>query len=277
MVVSGRLSNFSLPEVLQLVEEGSKNGLLTVRPLPNAADFSQHHFIWLKKGRIVAAANRNDHHGLAHLIARRQFLSEAQLLQLIQQCPSHMPFGIYLKSQELLTKEQLQGLFSTQVIQEICVLFELSDGTFHFASDVQMPYLEMVGVSIPATEVTLPGLRSLRNWSALKDKLPQLNSGLLSTTNEKPRTRLTRQEWGVWNFASGKTPLTEIAQRLKLPIETVRHTAFRLLVTGLVEEIPVANSIPTKSKESFQPRSAAPKVPSSNFLTQMISFLEKQC
>ncbi|WP_017301903.1 DUF4388 domain-containing protein [Nodosilinea nodulosa] len=277
MVVSGKLSNFSLPEVLQLVEEGNKSGLLTVRALPNAADSSQDHFIWLKQGRIVAAANRNDYHGLAHLIARRQLLSKAQLLGLIQKCPARTPFGVYLRSQELLTKEQLQGLFSTQVIQEICVLFELPDGTFHFTNDVQMPYLEMVGASVPATEVTLPGLRSLRNWSALKDKLPNLNSGLLSTTDGKPQARLTRQEWSVWGFANGKIPLSEIAQRLKLQAEPIRCTAFRLMLTGLVEEIPVANSGPAKIKEDSRIGSAASNLPSADFLTQMISFLKQQC
>ncbi|WOD38134.1 DUF4388 domain-containing protein [Nodosilinea sp. E11] len=277
MVVSGQLSNFSLPEVLQLVEDGNKNGLLTVRDLPDAADFSQHHFIWLKQGRIVAAANRNDRRGLAHLIARRKLLSKAQLLQLIQQCPDHMPLGVYIKSQKLLTKEQLQGLFSIQVIQEVCTLFELPDGTFHVTSDVQMPYLEMIGTSVPATEVTLPGLRSLRNWSALKDKLPDLSSGLLSTTDEKPRTRLTRQEWSVWDFANGKISLSEIARRLKLQTETVRRVAFRLLLTGLVEEMPVANWTPPKNKEDSRIGVASSKVPSADFLTQMISFLEKQC
>jgi len=276
MPVRGQLSSFSLPEVLQFVQEGNKTGLLTVRSLPTQDELFKSHFVWLHQGRIIAAADRNDYRGLAHLIAQRQWIPTTQLLRLIQQCPLQTPLGTYLKAQALLTAEQLKTLFSIQIIREICALFELSDGSFHFTSNVQMPYLEMIGTSIPATEVTLPGLRNLRNWSALETKLPSSTSGLLSVTQGNPPVQLNQQEWKVWEFADGNTPLTKIAEQLSLPLDSIRRIVFCLTVAGLAEEISLIDLNPASKPDEASITSAESSKPSQEFLNQMVSFLKKQ-
>jgi hypothetical protein len=72
MPVSGYLSNFSLPEVLQFLQEGQKTGLLTVRSLPNTTQEFSRYFIWFNQGRIIAAADRTDYRGLVNMIALRK-------------------------------------------------------------------------------------------------------------------------------------------------------------------------------------------------------------
>ena len=274
MAVSGQLSHFSLPEVLQFAEEGHRTGLLAVQSSPRATESLQNHFIWLRQGRIIAAANCNDYFGLSRLITHRQWIPQTKLFRLIQQCPMSTSLGAYLKSQGWLTAKQLKILFSEQIIREICSLFELSDGYFHLISNVRPPYLEMIGMSVPATEVTLPGLRSLRDWSVLNDKLPNLTSGLLRITHEQPQVRLTRQELSVWKFADGSTSLNEIAQRLDLSIDTTQRISFRLFVAGLAEEVPLVDLIPATegSQHNPEPQNA----PSPEFLHQMLSFFEQQ-
>jgi hypothetical protein len=276
MPVSGQLSSFSLPEILRFVEEGNKTGLLTIRSLPSQTEPFKSHFIWLHQGRIIAAADRNDYRGLVRLIAHYQWIPTAQLLRLVQQCPLQTAFGTYLKSQGLLSTEQLKTLFSVQIIREICALFELSDGSFHFTSNVQLPYLEMIGTSVPATEVTLPGLRNLRNWSALEDKLPNSTSGLISRSVGNPQIHLNQLEWQVWEFTSGTVSLTEIAERLSLSLESVQRTAFCLMVAGLAEEIPLVELTSQSENMLSHGASAASSGPSQEFLSQMIGFLKKQ-
>lgn len=274
MAVSGQLSHFSLPEVLQFAEEGHKTGLLTVRSSFIATESCQNHFIWLRQGRIFAAANCHDYCGLSRLITHRQWIPQIKLLRLIQQCPLSTSLGAYLKSQGWLTTKQLKILFAEQIIREICSLFELSDGYFKLISNVQPPYLEMIGMSVPATEVTLPGLRSLRNWSVLNNKLPNLTSGLLRITNEQPQVRLTRQELSVWKFADGSTSLNEIAQRLDLSIDTTQRIGFRLFVAGLAEEVALVDLDPATHGSQQNPESQ--NAPSPEFLSQMFSFFEQQ-
>lgn len=274
MPISGYLSNFSLSEVLQFSQEGNKTGLLTIRSLPNSAQEFHSYFIWLNQGRIVAAADRTDYHGLANMIIQRNWLTEAQLQSLIQHCPLRTPLGIYLKSQNLLSAEQMKMLFSVQIIRQICALFELMDGSFQLKTNVQMPYLEMTGINIPATDVTLPGLRNLKNWSALQEKLPQSLSGLLGTLEGPMTTKLNAQERQLWDFTNGQITIAEIAKKLDRPIEAIRKIAFCLTVAGLAEEVPFVRA--ASNVEEVEVQITAPKLPSSAFLTHMKGFLKKQ-
>jgi Domain of unknown function (DUF4388) len=254
MPVSGRLSTFSLPEVLQFLQEGSKTGLLTVRSRSETAPELhppelhppelERYFIWLNQGRIVAAADRMDYRGLVEMIGLRKWIAEMELNRLVQECPLRTPFGLYLKSQNLLSGEQMKLLFSVQIIRQICGLFELTDGSFNFMRNVQLPYLEMTGISIPATDIALPGLRSLRNWSALEPKLPLPTSTILRTVQGAPPVKLNDQELKVWAFTDGRVSIAEMVKNLDLPVETVRRTAFCLTVAGLAEEVPLRRREP---------------------------------
>lgn len=274
MPVSGYLSNFSLSEVLQFTQEGSKTGLLTIQSLANSTEESRRYFIWLNQGRIVAAADRTDYQGLVNMIIQRKWIAEPQLRSLIQQCPLRMPLGIYLKSQNLLSAEQMKMLFSVQIIRQICALFELIDGSFQLKSNVKMPYLEMTGINIPATDVTLPGLRNLKNWSALQDKLPQSMSGLLGTVEGLPTIQLNTQERQLWEFTNGQMTIAEIAKKLDRPIEAIRQVAFCLTVAGVAEEIPFIKA--ESNVEDVEVQITSPKLPSSAFLKHMKGFLKKQ-
>ncbi len=274
MPVSGYLSNFSLPEVLQFVQEGNKTGLLTVRSLPDSTEEFRRYFIWLNHGRIVAAADRTDYRGLFNLIAVRKWIPEEQLHRSLQNCPLRTPFGLHLKSQNLLSGEQMKLLFSVQIIRQICALFELVDGSFHFTSNVQLPYFEMTGINIPATEVTLPGLRNLSNWSALDPKLPQPTSALLGMVEGELPIQLNAKESKVWAFANGMVPIGDIAKKLDLSIELARRTAFCLTVAGLAEEVPMLSS--SSKAEVSQADQFLMEVPSSAFLEKMMGFLKQQ-
>jgi Domain of unknown function (DUF4388) len=281
MPVSGYLSNFSLPEVLQFLQEGQKTGLLTVRSLPNTTQNFSRYFIWLNQGRIIAAADRTDYRGLVNMIALRKWLPEAELSRLVQQCPLQTPFGLHLKSQNLLSAEQMKLLFSVQIIRQICSLFELVDGSFKFMSNVQLPYLEMTGISIPATDITLPGLRSLRDWSALDTKLPLSTSSLLSTVKGDLSVKLNEKELQIWRLADGTVPIAQMVQQLDISLESARRTAFCLTVAGLAEEVPMMIPAP---KRTISPNpevlttAEAPAIstPSQAFLDRVRGFLQQK-
>jgi Domain of unknown function (DUF4388) len=281
MPVSGYLSNFSLPEVLQFLQEGNKTGLLTVRSLPNTTQQYCRYFIWLNQGRIIAAADRTDYRGLVNMIALRKWISEAELNHLVQQCPLRTPFGLHLKSQNLLSGEQMKLLFSVQIIRQICSLFELVDGSFKFISNVQLPYLEMTGISIPATDITLPGLRSLRDWSALESKLPMSTSSILRTVHGTLPVKLNEKELQVWAFTDGTVPIVEMVKKLNISLDSIRRTAFCLTIVGLAEEVPMMIKSPTYTASPnpeiiVNPEVIAISAPSQAFLDRIRRFLQQK-
>jgi Domain of unknown function (DUF4388) len=239
MAISGYLSEFSLSEIFQLLEQGNKTGRLSIQERSDCPSYKGKIFrIWFKQGHIVAAADRVDGQGLMSIIQRRGWISSRAAARITEVCALHQPAGLCLKEQGLLEAEQLKLLFSQQVLQQVCKLFELQDGQFQFDHKALLPSAEMTGLTAPAKEVTLAGLRVLRDWHMLQSKLPEPASGLTNAVSGKPQLRLNQLEWQVWEFANGNAAIQDIAKQLQLPIEKIQQVAFRLMVVGLVEEVP---------------------------------------
>lgn len=173
------------------------------------------------------------------LISQRGWLGDRAAGRLMKSCDLSVPAGLCFKSQGILQADQLRMLFYIQVMQQVCALFALEDGWFHFDTSQKTPLSEATGLSAPAVEVTLSGLRALKNWSVLEDKLPDPNSGLVSITDGQPALKLKQSEWQVWEFTDGQTSLKEIAKHLQIPLPKIQQIAFRLILVSLVEEVPI--------------------------------------
>ncbi|WP_017298556.1 DUF4388 domain-containing protein [Nodosilinea nodulosa] len=289
MSVTGYLADFSLPELFQLLEQGHKTGLLTICTLKEPASGDRHnHHIWFSQGQIVAAGNSLDQQGLMRLIAQRGWMGDNAVSRLSQTCQIHTPLGLCLKNKGVLTAEQLKLLFYTQVMRQVCALFALPDGWFQFDPKAPLPSAEMTGLIATATDVTLAGLRALKDWKALDEKLPDPSSALIGVIEGKPSLRLNPNEWQVWEFTNGTVALADVATQLNLTVAKAQQIAFRLIVTGLAEEMPLIVAPPPAFLASTEPEElelsiasrSAPKTAagaapvSQSFLHNLVGFLK---
>ncbi|MBD2296078.1 DUF4388 domain-containing protein [Anabaena sphaerica FACHB-251] len=253
MTITGNFADFSLPELLQFLDQGKKTGILYIEFLAEEHDKKkkQVYYIWLHQGRIVSASDRLDQQGLTLMIAQRGWISERVISRVTQisSCFINSPLGLCLKSQGLLQPEQLKVLFNSQVLRPVCALFQVKDALFRFEPTPTLPLGEMTGLSMSATEVILIGLRALRDWNALEEKLPDPTSGLSGLMVKQPKLQLNAQEWQVWEFVNGQVSLQHIANQLTIPIATVQQIAFRLIVVGLAEEYFMVAATPTFTLE----------------------------
>ncbi|MBE9068823.1 DUF4388 domain-containing protein [Leptolyngbya cf. ectocarpi LEGE 11479] len=278
MSVSGYFSDCSLPEVFQLLQDGKRTGLLSIQGLALPGEVQpKYYFIWLYRGRVVTLTKRLDSRGLAALISHRRYLSATMVERLIRRCPTDEPLGRFLRSQGVLSNKQLQILFATQVMGQICELFRVPDAYFAFDPDAPLPKVEMTGLSVVATEVILPGLRILKDWAAFQDKLPHPQSALVSLIRGQPNVRINQAEWGVWRLIDERTSLSQIATRLGMPIEVVQRIAFRLIFVGLAEEVPMMLSEPAldTSESPFPMDVAEGDQLSPSFFRNLIGFLRQ--
>jgi len=283
MAITGYLSEFSLAEIFQLLEQGRKSGLLSICALSSGHTHSGENFyIWFKQGQIVGASNSLDQQGLIALISHRGWLGDRAAFKLAQACTLDTPIGLCFKSQGILQAEQLKLLFYSQVMRQVCALFELDNAWFQFDGMAPIPVTEMTGLSAPATEVTIAGLRALKNWNALQHKLPEPTSAIVSSIAGKPSMKLNQAEWQIWEFANGSMALTAIAQQLGTPIEKIQQIAFRLIVIGIVEELPLMEAPVSPPDSMFlapdpspltQNLPETPKV-SQSFLQNLVGFLK---
>ncbi len=279
MAITGQLAEFSLPELFQFLEQGNKTGQLTLQTAAQGDEKqgnshpARTFYIWLRKGRIVSASSYSDGNGLLRLLYRKGLLQNITKEQIQQFGSLVVPLGVYLKIREQVTPEQLKLTFYTQVMRQVCALFEYSQGQFEFESGVKMPMQEMTGHMMLPTEVTLGALRVLKNWDALEEKLPETNSTLESAIEGKPHLKLNELEWQMWEFTNGTVSLASMAEQLRMDIEEARRVAFRLILVGIAEEVPMVAAA-SRSLMSETPADNDADDLSESFLESLVDFLK---
>ena len=290
MSLSSSFTDFSLAELFQLIDQGRKSGCLSVCTLPDinaAGSKSLHYYIWFRQGRIVAAANRLNGQELISKIIKRKWCNQGVLENCCVNKEKQTPLGLDLKTEGILSAEQLNLLFASQ-LQQVRELFEIQSGVFKLDSKATLPSREMTGLSLRATEVAIMALRALKNWQVLADVLPDVNCGIKSITQNKPQFSLNPFEWQVWEFANGTVDLRAIAIQLNQPILIVQQAAFRLMLAGLVEELcflqltPELNNYPiaqnwenSNGEQKKAPQPDMLKV-STAFLQNLVGFLRSK-
>jgi Domain of unknown function (DUF4388) len=281
MSLTGCLSEYSLAEIFNFVRDGNKSGLLSIDPdrcLSRSVDNAC--YISFQAGRVMSVSNGYglEYQGLLKMMEQRKWLSLEQVTGLsINVNRLGQPLGTYLKSCNTLDTEQLRLLFDSQVVASICKLFgETHYGQFRFDPQAPLIYAEMTGISLTAQEVSLLGLRMLRDWSSLAAKLPAPESTLQQISSTLP-VRLDTQESKVWNLALGELSIAQIADRLALAIDRVQQISFRLCVTGLIQEIPqLSISKPIDLPAATVSTSNVSSSMSASFLGKLMGFLKQK-
>jgi hypothetical protein len=282
-MLRGYLSEFSLGELFQVLEYGKKTGKLSlITKTKDKLTPNKNYLIWFHQGKVIAASNRLDYQGLISLIKRRSWIEDKEISRLPNLRTLTLPLGLYLKSKGLVKTEDLQLIFRLQVMREITPLFQISDAEYKFKEERTLPFAEMTGLNIGAKELIFRGLRSIRDWNSLKDKLPQSTSGLIPKKNNKLDLdlELDATESQLWELCQQKLSIAEMAKKTAWDMMIVQQTAFRLIMIGLAEEIPFINStIPNKKVDlAFETgitRMKETNCPTSDFMQNLMNFLEK--
>jgi hypothetical protein len=246
MKLAGYLSEYSLAEVFQQIQIDNLTGMLKIETEKDSVNVpSTKHYIWFKSGRLVAMAKNRELTSLLLMLEQRRWISTAEIQKILSETHKlEHSLGEYLKSQGILTAEQLQVIFHAQVLQPVCGLFKLQKARFVFNPNTKLAKAEMTGLSVSANEASLLGLRVLRNWFQLANKLPQAENSLRKI-GAPPSYKLDMQELQLWESANGKKSIAEIAASFGIELDSALKIAFRLKMVGLVEEAVIVPDIST--------------------------------
>ncbi|WP_299410671.1 DUF4388 domain-containing protein [Acaryochloris sp. IP29b_bin.148] len=252
----GNLSEFSLPELLQMFERSSKTGRLSVWS-PSGV-----HRIWFYQGRVIATLAPDDRYHLKSMLLSMGNLSPECISCIKALKDPREPIGKSLKKRELIDNSILALAFRQQIKVGVYKLFQLQSGQFRFATNAPMPYEEMTGLSKGGREVAIAGLRYLETIFQDENTLPQPDCIFAPTSDELPLLKLSPLEWGLLEKASPQHKLHELAKIIQADLLEVRKACRRLVAVGLLEEIvatPVAStsSIPAPNKKPLSPPSVA--------------------
>ena len=268
MTIRGSLETFSLPELFQIIESGSKSGRLSFNPsIKNANSELQGTFeLWFERGNFVAITNSLEYQSLIGEIQNNAWANLRDLVKTKHSCPENIALGTCFQQQNTLTSSQINSLFQTQVnalrqlfnVNYAWFKFEEVDSNTIFSNGERFPWKEMTGKQKKATELSLEAMRELSNWERFADDLPLGNSGLQKVVDSHDM-QLVSLENHLWNTADGTVSLEYIAKETSMSLEKVQQTALSMIYSGLVEEVPVVNIAKIDNSSQFSSQTVLAK------------------
>lgn len=289
MILNGYLSQYSIAEIFNLIQEAKKNGVLSIEPRDGLTDSAISedsmleipcYYVSFQGGRLMSIfyGLEYENQDLLVTISKRQWIPLDQLKELKRKLNGIIiPWGLQLKVWEVISVDRLKLLFDIQVLSQLAKIFQISEGKFKFNPHAELNYPEMTGLSLSARNAVLLGLRELKDWNGLTNKLPAPESKLQRFSSQLQDSLLENDEELVWKLALGEMSMLEIAAQLNLEIDRVRQIGFRLCSIRLTDEVAVASSPPIAMTRPVCIGDGNPSIQvSTAFLSKLIGFLKQQ-
>ncbi len=233
MALRGNLRDFTITQLLNLINLANKTGTLVVEGPHETAKIA------FREGKLAYAEIGNEDGSLAAVLHHAKKLTSGQYKS-IRQGAAHISdkeLGLllinagYLSQEDILTN--LQQHF-TDIVQR---LFTWVEGFFHFDNDL-LPPEDRISVRLDLENLIIEGSRQLREWEQLQDEIPSLDMALKFT--DRPGTNLRNvnlsvEEWRVVSYINPRNTMRQIASATKMNDLEIRRIIYGLLQAGLVE------------------------------------------
>ena len=230
MALEGSLRDFNILEVIQLLGQQGKSGIL------RAWKEGQKVEIYFTEGRIVhaMATPRHKFDLLGERLVRAGVLSKEALEQALrEQKESLAPLGELLIRKGLVAEDMVREALEAQVHEIVYDLFHWGDGEFRFeVLPVKVP--RRLPTLISAEELMLNVLRMADEWPGIQEKIP--TKRLVFAKMEDGRD-LDGHLKEVFDLVDGRSDVEEILQKSLLGEFTTLENLVWLMDKGYI--IPV--------------------------------------
>jgi hypothetical protein len=246
MALRGNLRDFSITQLLNLINLAHKTGTLVVEGPSETAKVA------FRDGKLAFAQIGTEDGSLAAVLYKTKKLSTGQFKS-IQQRAVHIPdkeLGLLLINAGYLSQEDILTNLQQHFADIIQRLFTWVEGFFHFDNDL-LPPDDRITVRLDLENLIIEGSRQLREWEQLQDEIPSLDMALKFTDRPGTNIRnvnLSVEEWRVVSYINPRNTIKQVASASKMNDLEIRRIVYGLLQAGLVEVI--------------RPEGAAPQVPS---------------
>lgn len=168
MALSGTLKDFGIADILQLIGQQAKTGVLYVSSRSMEVEVS---FVGGNIARAVSRARRS-RDLLGAMLVRRGLVSEEALEKALEvQARTLKRLGDILVAQGRITSEQLRQMMRLQTTETLYELFTWKTGTYEFVQqDVEHDPTQ--SESIRPEAVLMEGFRRIDEWPLLRKVLP---------------------------------------------------------------------------------------------------------
>jgi hypothetical protein len=243
MALQGTLKDFSITEIIQLIGQQLKTGVLRIRRGKNLVEI---HFV---DGMIVHIYSnyRGKKDLIGEILVKAELITQDQLDRVLKIQKETLKYlGEILVELQLLTKDDVLKVISTQIYETIYDLFWWEDGQFNFDLKLVESY-KKIPFALSTEQVLLNILRMVDEWSEIEKKIysphlvfrrvPRLEdkfaSGLPSQGYLKEK--LSSEQELIYNLVDGARTVQDIIDRSLLGKFNASEILVDLSGMGLIE------------------------------------------
>lgn len=235
MALRGNLRDFTVTQLLNLINLAHKTGTLVIEGTNEAAQIS------FREGKLAYAQTGQEDSRLATILHRSNRLTSGQL-RAIQIRASHLSdkeLGLLLINAGYITQDEILHVLQNSFAETVRRLFTWVEGGFRFENNL-LPPADRITVKLDLENLIVEGSRQLREWEQLQDEIPSLDMALKFI--ERPGTsmqkmNLSLEEWRVVSYINPRNTMKQIANATRMSEMDIRRIAYGLLQAGLVEII----------------------------------------
>ena len=250
MALTGTLKDFGIAEILQLIGQQSKSGVLHLKARADEI----HVVMW--HGSVVSAeyAGRKARDKLGSLLVRADLITEEQLEEALGvQKRTLRRLGDIVVELGMVTKEQLREMTALQTTQTIYKLFHWKTGTYAFEPR-EVSFDRETVTPLRCESLLMEGYRIIDEWPIVRrkitssamtfERLKELDPATARAEGRGARdgesAALGKNEWLVYELAAPGESVERIADRSRVGEFEASKALFNLVNLGVLR--PVAPS-----------------------------------
>ncbi len=236
MALKGNFRDFSLNQLLNLINLAHKTGALSVRGENRHGECAN---LFFREGKLIYAALDNRPARLTDILVQVGKITQeqAKIVRDRSRVDTDKEQGLLLIHYGYLSQNDIIQGVRGYLLETVYHLFTWQGGDFRFEPN-QLPPEERITVPLNLENLIMEGGRRQQEWEKLRDEIPDLEAPLRFA--ERPNTNLRNislsvDEWKVISFINSRNTIRQIAQFLGMDDFQVRRVVQSLRRAGLIE------------------------------------------
>ena len=235
MALKGNLRDFSVTQLLNLVNVAQKTGTLIVERSQEQI------FVSFREGKLSYARNGTNAAGLTMVLYHSRKLSAAQVRAINERSVgmSDKELGLLLINSNYISQQEILSSLQGYYLSLVNRLFTWSEGLFQFDNDL-LPPKDRITIRLSLENLIIEGTRKMREWEQLQGEIPSLEMALKFSERQGVNLRnltLSVDEWKVISFINPKNTIHQIAKATNKNDLEIRRIVYSFIQAGLVEMV----------------------------------------
>ncbi|MGA1862564.1 DUF4388 domain-containing protein [Deferribacter thermophilus] len=262
MSLKGNIKDFGLLDVLQLISQNQKSGILHI-----FIDNNKFAEIYFTQGKLIdiKLTTEEDNFKIGNYLVSKNIITEERLNEILNiQKKKPIRLGKLLVEENIVSEKEFKDIYKNLNINKLEKILSLENGTYEFISaNIDFNIKEIEPISIDS--VILDALKNideiklfkkkLSNFDIVYQKNQELLDNILLSNKEleepvvkiKDKFYLNQEAFAIFNMINGSNNLNEILKKSGFNEHSILKVVYLFLNYGLIKPV---NNI-QKEKKTF--------------------------